>query len=179
LRIEFLHVHLPDRADQPRPKNGTDVDPQQCLVAVEGSRFQSRLGHGCEPLVEILVEGDGCRARRSRPVSLLKLEVQKALRLAQWIVKGLVQVLARPGLGVAPLVNANELRALSARNNLPWLAGHDSPSARSWAHNRHTWYRGDQALSGFEKGVIDEACQWPHDFRTEPDHWRQADRTYE
>jgi hypothetical protein len=65
------------------------------------------------------------------------------LRFAEWTVDGLVQVLARPGLGIAPLIDADEQRTLSARNNLPKFAGHNLTPVRSWAHNRRTGYRGD------------------------------------
>jgi hypothetical protein len=41
------------------------------------------------------------------------------------------------------VIDADEPRALSARNNLPRFAGHNSPPVRSWAHNRHTGHRGD------------------------------------
>jgi len=82
---------------------------------VESSYPELRPCHACEPLVEKLVEADRGRARRSCLVSLLKLEIQEALRLTQWTVNGLVQVFARSRLGVAPLINADEPRALSAQ----------------------------------------------------------------
>ena len=41
-------------------------------------------------------------ARGARLVPLLELEIQESLRLAEWAVDGLVQVLARPGLGSRP-----------------------------------------------------------------------------
>jgi len=64
--------------------------------------------------------------------------------------------------------SGGEPSGLSARNNLPEFAGHNSPPARNGAHNRHTGRRGDQDLSGFEKGVIDLACQWPRKGKRTP-----------
>jgi len=72
------------------------------FIIVESPCPELRPSHGCEPLVEKLVEADRRRAWRSCLVSLLKLEVQEALRLAQWTVNGLVQVLARSRLGSSP-----------------------------------------------------------------------------
>ena len=42
------------------------------------------------------------------------------------------------------------------------------------AHNRHTGCRGDQVLSGFERGVIDRACQWPRKVKQGLDQWLDA-----
>ena len=115
-----------------RAESRADVKPEKRLVVVEGSGSEPRLGRRCQPLVEELVEGNGRRARRAIQIPLLELEIEEALRLAKRAVDGLVQVFARPGFGVAPLIDADKPGALSARNNLPEFAGHGSPPAREW-----------------------------------------------
>jgi hypothetical protein len=52
-------------------------------------------------------------------IPLLEFQIQEALRFAERTVDGLVQVLARTGFGIAHLIDADEPRALSSRNNLP------------------------------------------------------------
>jgi len=77
------------------------MKPQKRRVFMEGSGPQPRLGHGCQPLIEKLVEG-GRRAQRPAQIPLLKFQIQQALRLAKRAVDGLVQVPARPALGSRP-----------------------------------------------------------------------------
>jgi hypothetical protein len=48
------------------------------------------------------------------------------------------------------------------------------PPARNVAHNRHTGCREYQVLSGFERGAIDLACQWPRKVRQGLDQWLEA-----
>lgn len=91
-------------------------------------------------------------SRRAVEVPLLKLQIEEALRLAERSVDGLVQVLARPGLRFATLVDADKPSARSTRDNLSKLTGHGSPPACNGAHNRHTRCHGDQVLSGL-RGV--------------------------
>jgi len=50
---------------------------------------------------------------------LLKPEIEKALRFAKRIVNGLVVLLARPRLRIAPKTDADGLRARSARTINP------------------------------------------------------------
>lgn len=76
----------------------------------------ARLDDGCEPLVEELVEGQDRSARDTAIVALLQLQIEKALRLAERAVDGLVVVFARPPLRIAPKVNPDEPGARYARN---------------------------------------------------------------
>jgi hypothetical protein len=87
-------------------------------------------------------------AGRSAQITLLEFQIQETLHLAKWTVDGLVQVFARPGFVVAPLIDADEPRALSARNNLPEFAGHDSPPARKWGTQPAHWAPGRTGFIG-------------------------------
>ena len=111
---------------------------------MEGSGSEPRLGRRCQPLVEELVEGNGRRAWRSAQVPLLESQVQESPRLAKRSVDGLIQLFARPGFVIAPLIDADKPRVLSARNSLPEFAGHGSPPARNGARSRPTERRVEQ-----------------------------------
>lgn len=97
-------------------------------------------------LVEQLIETEDSGARRAAVIALLQLEIEKALRLAERTMDGLVVVFARTGLRLAPEINADKPGALSARNNLPCFLGLRIPLARKRAHNSHTGRGGDQVL---------------------------------
>ena len=69
-----------------------------------------------------------------------------------------------------PRVSAQP-RALSARNNLPEFAGHNSPPARNGAHNRHTGAGENRFYRGL-RGVLLISVSGPCKSRTGPDQWR-------
>jgi hypothetical protein len=86
---------------------------------LKGPRADPWFGHIRQPLVEKLVESNGSRAWRSWRIPLLELQVEEALSFPERTVDGLVVVLARPGLRIASLIDADKPRALSTRNDLP------------------------------------------------------------
>ena len=74
---------------------------------------------------------------------------------------GLVVVLARPGLRIAPKINADEPGARSTRNNLSCLSGDtDSPDPERGTQLAHLC-GGDQVSRELESGVVDRGIQLP------------------
>jgi hypothetical protein len=92
---------------------------------------------------------------------LLQLEIQEPLRFAERTVDGLVQILARPRLRIAPEINADKPGTLAARNDLPCFSGHSNTSWLETGTQLAHLCGGDQVLSGSERDVIDKGNSVP------------------